>query len=681
MKAGRITCVFAIILLNLAAYWNSLASPFIFDDLISITDNRSIRRLWPLTVPLSPPHRGYTVEGRPIVNLSLALNYAIHGYEVQGYHLFNVTVHIISAMVLFDLARRTLKLPRSPAAMRRQATGLAVVIALVWSLHPIQTTAVTYTIQRAESLMAMFYLLTLYFSLLAATAGRGWAVAAVLSAAAGMACKEVMVSAPIMVILYDRLFLYDDWLTSIRSRWKLYASLLSTWLLLAWFIAGSLGRGGTVGFGEGVSPAHYLLTQFCMISEYLGAVFFLRPVVFDYGTDVITDAARISPCAAIVLIPAAVTLLAMRYYPRFGFTGVVFFAVLSPSSSFIPVVTQMGSLHRMYLPLAALVCAVVPVVWWGWRAVRHRLVGRRGSGGQLFRAASAILTLAVCAALLIATIDRNRDFRSAVSIWEDTLRKRPENARAALSLSVHYYRQGEDNRAMESINRAIAAKPDYAQALSQRAVIYMRLGRDELALQDFNRALELHPGELTALANRGIIYYHRQAYEQAIADYSHAIDLKHDHVDAIKNRGLAWMKLDDDTSATNDFNLAIQLEPGRGELYHLRGKARAGLSDYHGAIDDFSEAIRLGPDNAALYTLRGVSYQKINRHREAVQDFIAANELDPDNAELYRHRAVSLYTIDLCYEAMTDLAFYEQLGGEPEPDLFDAVRDCLGRDR
>src|SRR5687768_14114124 len=136
-----------------SAYFNSLGAPFVFDDLLAIPENPTIRRLWPLTDVLFPPRgEGLSVEGRPVLNLTLAFNYAIGGTAVRGYHVVNLAIHSLATLTLFGLLRRTLLLPRLRERFGRDALPLSAIIAVLWSLHPLQTESVTYVIQRAESL-------------------------------------------------------------------------------------------------------------------------------------------------------------------------------------------------------------------------------------------------------------------------------------------------------------------------------------------------------------------------------------------------------------------------------------------------------------------------------------------------------------------------------------------------
>jgi hypothetical protein len=155
--------VLAVVFAGLLAYQNSFFGPFVFDDTDSIFQNRTIRHLWPPWEALSPPHgSGATVEGRPLLNLTFAVNCALGGTTPWGYHVVNLVIHILAGLVLFGIARRTFLQPVMAKRFETEATSLALAIAVIWTIHPLQTKAVTYVSRRAESLMGLFYLLTMY---------------------------------------------------------------------------------------------------------------------------------------------------------------------------------------------------------------------------------------------------------------------------------------------------------------------------------------------------------------------------------------------------------------------------------------------------------------------------------------------------------------------------------------
>ena len=160
---------------------------------------------------------------------------------------------------------------------------------MLWTLHPLQTQAVTYIIQRAESLVSLMYLLTLWGFIRSVEPGasKGWGVLAWVACLLGMATKEVMVTAPVMVALYDRIFVAGSWREVWARRKWFHLSLALTWLLLAWLVVGTAGRGGTAGFGGGMSPWGYALTQVGAVAHYLRLALWPQPLVFDYGKDLV----------------------------------------------------------------------------------------------------------------------------------------------------------------------------------------------------------------------------------------------------------------------------------------------------------------------------------------------------------------------------------------------------------
>ncbi len=195
------------------AYATSFSNPFLYDDQTAIVKNAQIRTLSPLSVPLTPP-RDTPEAGRPLVNLSLAANYAYGGLDVTSYHVTNLALHLLVALVLFGVVRRTLLAGGSnrlhqgyggqeDPQLRMHADALALGCALVWVLHPLNTEVVNYLVQRTESLMALCYLTTLYCAIRAkAHPDRWpWRAAAIAACAAGMASKESMVTAPLMVLV------------------------------------------------------------------------------------------------------------------------------------------------------------------------------------------------------------------------------------------------------------------------------------------------------------------------------------------------------------------------------------------------------------------------------------------------------------------------------------------------
>lgn len=410
--------IFVIAASALAVYGNTFAVPLLLDDLTSVGANPTIRHLlrsfW---TPIN-----MTAAGRPILNFSLALNYALSGTDVWSYHALNLAIHVLSGLALFGIVRRTLA-KRGVAA----SASIAFSAALVWTLHPLQTQAVTYIVQRSESLMGLFYLATLYcFIRGAAAEGRRqtvWFFLSVASCLFGMATKEVMASAPLIVLLYDRTFVSGNFRDALRLRWRVYAAMAATWLVLASLLIATYERGGFsarlflfTGSAPRMTWWRYGLTQLEAITHYLRLCFWPHPLIFDYGIALVRPSIQIVPYALVIGGLVAATLWAIVRHPAVGFLGACFFAILAPTSSIVPLAGETVAEYRMYLPSIAVVVLVVIGL--------YRLLGR-----------AALPVCAVLgAALFAATWQRNEVYRSAESLWSDTVENVPDNVRARVDL-------------------------------------------------------------------------------------------------------------------------------------------------------------------------------------------------------------------------------------------------------
>jgi len=308
--AWTVLAPLTIVAVGLSVYLSSFEGAFVFDDAAHILNNDRMTELWPLTKVLS--------GRRPVVDLTLAINHAVGGFNVRGYHAVNVAIHILAALTLYGIVRRTLlrwgrrheawgdgPFSQAEAAVSSVSTRLdsdtaswlAMVGALIWVVHPLQTQSVTYLIQRAESLMGLFYLLTIYCVIRGAVSSEAqggrrrafaWYVAAVVACALGMGCKAVMATAPVMALAYDRTFLAGSVKDALRRRWGLHAGLAATWGVM-WstgVVRGVLNpsaRVAHIGFGyKGITPLEYALTQFGVLVEYLKLSMWPRPLCLDY---------------------------------------------------------------------------------------------------------------------------------------------------------------------------------------------------------------------------------------------------------------------------------------------------------------------------------------------------------------------------------------------------------------
>lgn len=548
-----------VVLAVLAAYADSLGGILVFDDLPSILHNPTIRR-W--ATALSPPADGSTLGGRPLLSLSFALNYALSGGAVWSYHALNLLIHTLAALTLLGLARRTLRSPTLAARYDADAGWLALLFALLWAVHPLQVESVTYIVQRAESLAALFYLLTLYYFARGSQspAPARWFGMSVAACLLGVATKETAATAPLLVLLYDRTFVGGSFREAWRRHRGLYVGLAATWLMLGGLIMQTGGRGGTAAWGGPVAWWAYALPQLPAISHYLRLVFWPHPLVFDYGLVQTMAAGRIWTGVLVVIPALAATAYALNRRPAVGFLGAWFFVILAPSSSIVPIVTQVMAEHRMYLPIAAVLAALVLAL--------HARLGRR----ILWPMAALVL------AGMIATAQRNHDFRSSLALWTKTVRDCPDNPRARVNLGETLAQSIRWAEAAAQFEAALKSQPNYVKAQYDLGLARLELGETAEACAHLETALRLNPALTEAHYNLANTLVGLGRLPEAIGHYREAVRLAPGHADAHFNLGNALMQSDRPAEAAVEYEAVLRLFPDDADAARNLAAAREQLA-------------------------------------------------------------------------------------------------------
>lgn len=626
-----------LVALPFALYWNTLGVPFFFDDPMAIVDNPTIRNLGAWGEVLRPPNNGSGVTGRPVVNLSLALNYACGGTAVAGYHFANILFHVLGTLALFGIVRRTLQSPVLRDRCGSAATPLAFLTALLWSVHPLQTESVTCVIQRTEVLLGLFYLATLYGFVRSQTGGsRGWAAASIAACWLGMGTKEVMISAPLLVFLYDRTFIAGSFAEAWRRRKGYYLGLAAGLLLLAYLVISAGGtRGTAAGFGVGVTWWSYALKQCEAILLYLRLTVWPHPLVLFYGTDVIRDPLAVWPHVIILTGLVTTVLVALVRAPVAGFAGLWFFAILAPSSSVVPLVSQTVSEHRMYLPLAAPLAAALVGL--------YLLAGRR-----------AFVVAGVIAALFGAlTVRRNTDYRSEITIWRDTVAKAPANARARVNLGSVLQALGRPDEARREYEAALRLDADSPEAQNNLATILLDAGRPAEAIAPAEAALRLRPDFVFALNNLGSALVRTGRFAEGAVFLERAVTLRPAFPEAHCNLASAYTQLRQTAKALEHGRRAVQLRPDLALAHFFLAGAHLQAGDMGAAQAGYAEAARLNPlDPDARANLGAVLYQN-GRPAEAIPHFEAVVRLRPELADAHNNLAGALFQTGRTEEAVT----------------------------
>jgi len=549
-----------IVLAGISVYANSLSGVFLLDDMPRIVENPILKQPW---------HRGAWLQDdllRPPVSLSLAINYALGGLNVRGYHVFNLAIHILAGLTLFGVVRRTLQSEALWASYARSATWLAFTVALVWEVHPLQTGSVTYIIQRCESMMGLFYLLTLYCAVRGASSSRhrSWYGAAIVSCTLGMTSKSVMVTAPLMILLYDRAFLARSFREALRLRWGLYLGLAAS---LAFLADGGLFKHVSTAFSAlskqkmilsqapgGVSPLLYAATQSHVILHYLKLSFWPSGLCFDYWWPVVNRPAEVLPQILAIGALLVATIWALWRDPRLGFLGVWLFLILAPTSSVRPL-NNAAFEHRMYLPLAAV---IVATVFGGYGLVAY-VSERFSPPPRWVRSFTTGIVVLVVASLGYATVRRNEAYHSQLAMWTDVVGKRPENPRAHCHIGVELNKQGKRDEAIEMYRKALQMQPDNTIAHYNLANALREQGRNDEAIRHYREAIRRRPGYAEAHINLGSALAQQDRLDEAIGEFHLALRSEQDDR---RSRPLiiarAYMHLGNAQFAKGDFEEAVQ---------------------------------------------------------------------------------------------------------------------------
>jgi len=627
---------------GVGVYLNSRSIPFLWDDLPAIVSNQSIRSLFTsFAPPLETP-----VAGRPAVNVSFALNYAMGELNVAGYRWVNIGIHVLCAVLLYAIVRRTLLGARLAPLLERGASVIALASALIWLVHPLQSEAVDYVTQRTESIMGLFLLLTLYAVVRAKESARPawWQAAAVLACALGMASKASMAAAPIVVLLYDRAFHYDSFLAALRDRRGLYLGLAATWLVLGGLMW-SAPR-STIGPSESVSWQSYALNQIPIVVRYLRLAVWPRGLVLDYGLPQALTVREVWPQALLITLLAICGVASWLRSPAAGFPGAVFFIMLAPTSSVIPITTEVGAERRMYVPMMALVVLAIAA---GWLLLEH-LRNRRPAASRQLTAAFAVAAVGGISGLAAATMARNALFQDPVALWRDVVDQRP-HGRARISLASALITAGIESEAVSELR---LAAPDYPEAKYALGSALFATGHLEEAAAVLSEYVALHPSDpsrIPARSQLGRILASQQRHGEAARQFRAILEVDPTNGDAREGLGDQLLLLNQYDEAAAEYERAAT-QRDRPDLELKRGMADMGANRLDESIRRFERVLTLDPRSSRAHRYLAEIAWKRGDINETVRHAQAALALDAADASTHNLLGVALANAGRLAEAL-----------------------------
>ena len=555
-----------IVAVGLIAYSNTFQVPFQFDDLPNIRANLIIKDFKYFV----EPSRAKTLllysalKSRFVGYLTFALNYKLHGLTVAGYHIFNLAIHVMSALLLYWLVVLTCRTPAmkpSQNGHQQVAHCIALFSALLFVAHPIQTEAVTYIVQRLASLATLFYLLSLtsYIqSRLSLSKARRFTFYAVslLSAILAMKTKEIAFTLPIMITLYEFLFFEGQ----IKRRIRSLIPLLLTMVIIPFTL---IGMGKPVGelisdvseatrVQTAMSRWDYLFTQFRVIVTYIRLLLF--PVGQNLDYDYPLYHSFFSPPVFLsFLVLAAILSFGMylfRYRKLVPHTRLIsfgilwFFVALSVESSFIPIEDVIYE-HRMYLPSVGMFIAVMTSLF----LAKDR--------GKIIIPSCMVIVIMLAS----ASYARNIVWQSEVALYRDVVRGSPHKARGHNNLGYAYLEQNRLYEAVHEFLTALKLNPEYAMAHDNLGMAYGKQNRLDEATHEFLTALKLNPDLAEAHNNLGTVYLNLGRFDEAVHEFVATLKLNPDLAEAHNNLGIAYVDQNRFDEAVHEFLTALKLRP------------------------------------------------------------------------------------------------------------------------
>ena len=583
LPPGRFPAIALIVVLGIAAYFNTLDNGFHYDDEHSILENHHVRSLLnlpaffldPGTFSGLPQARMY----RPVLLVTYALNYAVGGYEPFGYHLVNLFLHLLNVLLVWRLA----------GALGNGRGALCG--ALLFLLHPVMTEPVNYISSRSSLLAASFCLVALL--LMVRQRQARWGAAAIAASfAAALGAKSIAVSWLPLAAAYV-------WLWGRRELWRLWLAPAAIAVVYILFTRSMIAdavltpvRSHGVQWATQVKAGIYYLWTVIMPTSLSVEPQFL-PGGFELSVGV----------AALALVSlSAVVARGWRTDRLLAFAGIWFFVTLLPAS-LVPLYILVNE-HRLYLPMVGVALAVGNVA-----AGRYRLP----------------LVVALLAVLLGHTVQRNRQWVDGETLWADAVAKGPLMARPHANLGKSYLEQGRHADAARVSNRAIELDPTMERAHYNLGTARLQEGKPDLAIAHYRRALELRPDLFEARNNMGNALQELGRLREAVAAYGEAAKLL-PRPQVFHNMGSALLRLGDHEAASDRFRQALALDPGMRESYLGLSKAQRRAERHRNAVATLETALRRWPGDQVLWRMAGEAHAALGEGEKAMRAFRRGGE-------------------------------------------------------
>jgi len=654
VSLGEVLVLMALALFVFLIYTNTLEGPFVFDDKLRIEENPAIRVTELNIKTLLEAGFDRRSAQSPLGNITFALNYYLHQYNLLGYHIVNVSIHILTGIFLFFFIKTTSSIhekqhlnPFIPESLH--VTHIAFFAALIWLVHPVQTESVTYIVQRLNSMAAMFYVLALLLYARGRMSVQGigklgtgnsklatrnpqpatrshyfWFAGSALAWVLALGSKQNAATLPVFIFLYEWYFFQDlskEWL---RRHLRYIVGIVIVFGVVAFMYLGwdPLARFAVLPdyASKEFTIMERMLTQFRVVIYYLSLIFYPHPSRLNLDYDFALSRSLVEPVTTVVCLVFILGLLGLALYLAkkerlFSFCILWFFGNLVIESSIIPLAIIFE--HRVYLPS---MLVIMGVVTWAFRYIRPKAV--------------VLVGLSVVAgAFCLWTYERNKVWGDEVRLWRDCVEKSPKKARPHNSLGIVLTGRGNLKEAIDHFSEALRIQPDLAEAHSNLGAAFVRGGLIQKAIRHYVEALRLNPDSVDAHNNLGAILQREGRLKEAQNHYLESVRIAPDVAETHYNLGSVLLGQGDFKWAVRHFSEALRLTPDFAEAHYNLGLALESQGQAEKAISHFSESLRLKRDFAKGHYHLGVMLLSKGNLQEAMHRFSEALRINPNFAE------------------------------------------------
>ncbi|MBI5185562.1 MAG: tetratricopeptide repeat protein [Nitrospinae bacterium] len=629
LSQNRFLPVGALVLITILAYAHTFKSSFHYDDHHLILSNKAIE-------DIADPLRAIAYNNaRPVLMLSFAFNFHFGGRDVFGWRLVNIFLHIGVSLLAYFIAEFTVRLQAGKTSMGSENTAIHKAIpfaaSLLFALHPINTSAVTYIASRSSVLCAFFYLLSFQLFLRAAYGGKAKArsefnwpmyLGSLACFTLSLGTKEIGATLPVLLFLHQFLFLRKDrniFRGEELFKYLPYLFILAGLLALRFMMAGAVLEKDPV-FLRLFSRADYFITQIQVIARYYLLKLAL-PFQLVFYTDFSVQTGfpwdlKFWPSAVFLLSALYAAYRQIKARPLLAYGVFWLFIALLPTSSFIPII-HVAVEERLYLPgigfsffLAALLI--------NSSTKRKKIVN-----GNL------IGCLLLLFFFSLQAIQRNSAYLTEPRLWFDVMKKSPGLARPHYDYGVYLAENKKWGEAIASYKESLRINYRDSSSHNNLGGIYFRLGQMEKAVLHFREALKYDPGNADAHFNMGLWLLRSNDSEGALKEFMETVQYNPRHFMALNNLGEMLLGKRMLTEGEKYLLMALELEPGSPEISNNLGLVYAMTGRMDQAVNFYQKAIEGKPEFAQAHFNLGLGLADMGRYDSAIQHVRAAGQLDP----------------------------------------------------